>query len=74
MADGVDQHQQGCHIAAEPLAVEIAALDAGGSHQQHCQDPCRFKEAHHWILQGQQALGAIAGPAVQINLGFKALL
>ena len=74
VADRIDQHQQGRHIAAESLAVEVAALDAGGPHQQHRQDAGGLQEAHHRVLQGQQPLGAVAGAAVQVDLGFEALL
>ena len=74
MADRIDQHQQGRHIAAEALAVEVAALDAGCAHQQHRQDPGRLQKAHHRILESQQPLGAVTGAAVQIDLRFEALL
>lgn len=74
MGDRIDQHQQGRHIAAEALAGEAARLNPRGADQQHREDASRFDEAHHRMLQRQQAHGAVAGTAVQIDLLLKALL
>lgn len=74
MADRVNQHQQGRYVAAEALTRELARLDARGAHQQHRQDAGRLQEAHHRELQGQQLLGAVAGTAVQVDLGVEAAL
>jgi hypothetical protein len=74
VGDRVDQHQQSRHIAAQPLTVELAALDAPGADQQHREDAEGLQEAHNGMLQGQQAQGAIAGAAMLLHLMVEALL
>ena len=74
VANRIDQHQQGSHIAAEALAIQALGLDARCSHQQHRENAGRFDEAHHRVLQGQQAQGAVAGLAMQVDFGVEPLL
>ena len=74
MADRIDQHQQGRHIAAEALGIEPTGLNARRTDQQHRQDPGRLEKPHHRVLQGQQPLGPVAGPTMQVDLVVKALL
>ncbi|MEY3735769.1 MAG: hypothetical protein RLZZ624_828 [Cyanobacteriota bacterium] len=74
MTDRVDQHQQRRHIAAEALGIDRLTADAHGTDQEHRQDSCRFDEADNGMLQGQQLEAAVAGAAMQIDLGVKAIL
>ena len=71
MRNRINQHQQGRHIAAEAGRAELLTLDPGRTHQQDRQDPGCLQEAHHRILEGQQALGAETGLAMEVDFGFE---
>ena len=74
VTDRIDQHQQSGHIAAEALAIEITRLNACSAEGQNGQDADDLNEPDHRVLEGHQAVGAVASQAVLVDLGLEALL